>query len=186
MTDFFPRQTIQWKAIEDTTLARRVSTSLPEMALLAGVVMRLYRTYVMSHGSPDSWLWVVGTFLIGLVFLLAVLTAHLSNFTVRHWWWRAPAFALMEAGTEIVMSLALTALGWETVGSAAAGLEDWFPSAVRILVTRLLIIMGFTVLLAGVVSVIRRLLLAREHRYHTAVRVSRELSAHPEPPSGTP
>lgn len=162
--DFFPRATIQWKALEDPALARRISLSLPEMALISGVVLRLYRAYVLTHGSSSSWLWVAGTFLLGLIFMLLMLTAHLANFTMRHWWWRAPAFAVLQAGTEIVMSLALTAVGWETYGSEVADLSVWWPSAERVLWTRMAITILFTLILAFVVRIIRSLVVRRERR----------------------
>lgn len=172
MADFFPRKTIAWEVVEDPTALRRFSNSLPEMALVTGVTLRLYRAYVLSHGSPESGLWVGSTLVIGAMLLLAMLTVHLANFTVRHWWWRAPAFAVLEAGTEIVMSLALTAVGLEKIGSRVASLTDWLPIAAQVLAWRVLLILPFTILLAVVVTMVRRLLVSREHRTSTAQRVS--------------
>lgn len=172
MADFFPRKTIAWEAIEDPTTLRRFSGSLPQMALVTGVTLRLYRAYVLSHGSPESGLWVGSTLVIGAVLLLVMLTVHLANYTTRHWWWRAPMFAALEAGTEIMMSLALTAVGLEKIGSGVAELSDWLPSAAQVLAWRVLLIFPFTLLLAITVTVVRRLLLSREHRTSTAQRVS--------------
>lgn len=168
----FPRKTIAWEVVEDPTALRRLSLSLPEMALVTGVVLRLYRAWVLSHGSPDSWVWLVSTLGIGAVVLLVMLTAHLANYTVRHWWWRAPLFAALEAGTEIMLSLALTAVGLEKIGSGVAEMADWLPSATRVLLFRVGIILPFTALLAIVVTIVRRILLAREHRTSMAMRVS--------------
>ncbi|MBW7933833.1 MAG: hypothetical protein H3C62_09535 [Gemmatimonadaceae bacterium] len=186
MPDFFPRKTIAWEAIEDPTALRRFSNSLPEMALVTGVVLRLYRAYVLSHGSPESGLWVGTTLVIGAVLLLVMLTVHLANYTVRHWWWRAPMFAALEAGSEIIVSLALTAMGLEKIGSRVASLSDWLPIAAQVLAWRALLIVPFTILLAAVVTLVRRVLISREHRTSTAQRVSEAHHAvadEPPPPS---
>ena len=172
VADFFPRKTIAWEVAEDPAAIRRLSNSLPEMALLTGVGLRLYRAYVLSHGSPESGLWVGATLVLFGILLLVMLTAHLANFTVRHWWWRAPLFAALEAGTEIMVSLALTALGLEKIGSGVAELSDWLPGAAQVLLWRMLLIVPFTILLALVVTAVRRILLSREHRTSTAQRVS--------------
>lgn len=184
MPEFFPRKTIAWAAVEDPTAIRRLSHSLPEMALVTGVVLRLYRAYVLSHGSPESWLWVGSTIAIGAVLLLVMLTVHLANYTVRHWWWRAPLFAALEAGTEIMVSLALTAVGLEKIGSGVAELSDWLPGAAQVLGWRVFIVVPFTLLLALVVTMVRRILLAREHRTSTAQRMSeaRRVVEDPSPP----
>jgi hypothetical protein len=183
VADLFPRRTIAWEVVEDPTAIRRLSNSLPEMALVTGVVLRLYRAYVLSHGSPESGLWVGSTFVLGAVLLLVMLTAHLANFTVRHWWWRAPLFAALESGTEIMMSLALTAVGLEKIGSGVAELSDWLPGAAQVLAWRVLLIVPFTVLLAVVVTIVRRILVSRENRTSTALRVSEAHRAVEEPPA---
>ena len=134
MTDFFPRRTVAITLEEERPAFRRLTHSLPEMALITGVAMRLWHSYVLTHGAPDSWAWVGGTFLAGLVFLCVMCTLHIGNFTLRNWIWRAPAFAVLEAGTEIVMSLALTAFGLEPLGSETAEWSDWLPTANRILI----------------------------------------------------
>lgn len=142
------------------------------MAVITGIALRLYRAYVYSHGSPESGLWVGLTLIGGAVLLLVMLAAHLANFTVRHWWWRAPTFALFETSTEIVTSLALTAVGLEKMGSGTAEFSDWLSSAMMTLAWRVLAILPFTVLLAIVVTLVRRALLARENRLSTAQRIS--------------
>jgi len=186
VADFFPRKTIAWEAIEDPTALRRFSASLPEMALVTGVTLRLYRAYVLSHGSPESGLWVGSTLIIGAVLLLVMLTVHLSNYTLRHWWWRAPMFAALEAGTEIMMSLALTAVGLEKIGSSAAALSDWLPSATQVLAWRVLLILPFTLLLAIVVTIVRRILMSRERRSSTVQRVAEARRATAEEPPAPP
>jgi hypothetical protein len=172
MSEFFPRNTVAWK-IEEPPALRRFSLSLPYMALLTGVIMRVWRSYALTHGTPDSWLWVGGTFLAGMVFLALMATLHLGNYTLRHWAWRAPAFAVLESGAEIVMSLALTTVGLEPLGADTAELSDWLPTAIRILIWRVGGISIFALILAVVVSIVRRLLLVADDRTSTALAVHR-------------
>jgi hypothetical protein len=170
--EFFPRHTVAWK-VEQPHALRHATLSLPYMALLTGVPLRLWRAYVLTHGAPDSWAWVGGTFLIGLVFLFLMVSIHLGNYTLRHWLWRAPVFALLESGTEIIMSLALTTVGLEPLGAARAELSDWLTISVRTVVLRLVGIILFVMVLAVVVSIIRRLLLVAEQRSSMADRIHR-------------
>lgn len=156
------RPTGAMTALEEPAALRRLSLSLPQMALLTGIGLRLYRAAVLTYGWSDSWAWVGGTFLGGAVFLCLCVTLHLGNYPVRSWLWRAPVFAVMEAGAEIVLSLALTTVGLEPLGSAAASIEDWQGTAARILFWRLIGISLFALVLAIVTSVVRRLLLPRK------------------------
>ena len=172
MTEFFPRKTVAWK-LEEPPALRRLSLSLPQMALFTGIVLRLWHSFTLTHGPPDSWLWVGGTFLAGVTFLFLMVTIHLGNYTLRHWVWRAPAFAVLEAGMEIVMSLALTAFGLEPLGADTAELSDWLPTATRILLWRLSGVVLFVLVLAVVVSIVRRVIVAAEHRTSMAVAISR-------------
>ena len=109
---------------------------------------------------------------------ILMVTLHLGNYTLRNWAWRAPLFAVFESGTEIVASLALTALNLEPLGAVKAELSDWLPTATRILTWRLLGISLFALVLAVVVSVVRRVLLAAEDRTHTARRIHRASAEH--------
>ena len=170
--EFFPRKSVAWK-LEEPPPLRQLSLSLPYMALLTGVPLRLWRSYVLTHGAPDSWAWVGSTFLIGMAFLFLMVTIHLGNYTLRHWAWRASAFALLEAGTEIIMSLALTTLGLEPLGADRAELSDWLPTSLRTLIWRLVGIALFVMVLAVVVSIMRRILLVAEQRTSMAERIHR-------------
>jgi hypothetical protein len=179
---FFPRHSIQWR-LEEPPALRQLSLSLPEMALITGVPLHLWRAFSLTHGTPDSWAWVGGTFLAGMVFLYVMLTLHLGNFTIRTWAWRAPAFAILVSGSEIVTSLVLTAFGVEPLGAEKAELSDWLPTAARILLLRTIGVILFAFVLAVVVGIVRRLLLAGEHRTHTVEAVHRasvEQEAHLE------
>lgn len=146
---------------------RRVSLSLPLMGFLAGAGLRTYRALVLEFGWSDSWLWIAGTFIGGAVFLFLMVTLHIGNYSVRQWAWRAPLFALVESATEIAVSLSLTLLGIERIGSIVATLEDWQSTSVRILVYRVVGITGFSLLLALVSTVVRLLLIPRQKEAKT-------------------
>ena len=88
----FPRQTIEWH-IEEPRAFRRLSLSLVEMALVTGVLLRVYRSYVLTHGA-SGWLLFGGTIALGILFLLFMTTAHLANFPIQRWVWRAPPVSL--------------------------------------------------------------------------------------------
>lgn len=157
MKHYFPKHTVQWH-FEEPTVMRKFSLSLVEMAVLTGVVLRIYRAVVITHGS-SSWLWVGGTFAFGLLVLAAMATVHLANYPVHRWVWRAPLFALIEAAAESLTSLVLIALGREPLGSARAEWSEWLPMTWDTIWTRELVVCGWALILAGVVSVVRRTIL---------------------------
>lgn len=146
-------------SLEEPVLLRRVSLSLPLMALLAGAGLRSYRALVLEFGWSDSWLWIAGTFIVGAVFLFLMATLHLGNYSVRAWPWRAPLFALVESATEIAVSLGLTLLGLERIGSIPATIEDWQSTSMRIFFYRLVGITVFALILALVSTVVRLLMI---------------------------
>ena len=157
------RATTAIQQLEEPAFLRRVSLNLPAMAVLTGAGLRLYRAIVLQFGWSDSWLWITGTFIGGAVFLFLMATLHLGNYALRGWWWRAPLFAICEAATEVLVSLVLTLLGLEVVGSLTATLEDWQGTSARILFFRVVGITLFAVALALVSTVVRLLLVrARE------------------------
>ena len=180
MTEFFPRRSIAWR-IEQPHALRRLTVSLPQMALVTGVALRLWRSYALTHGSADSWAWIGGTFLVGAGFLCLMCAIHLGNFTLRNWVWRAPLFAVLESGTEILVSLALTTVNLEPLGAEMAELSDWLPTATRILFWRLGGLILFALVLGVVVSILRRLILAAEDRGHTVAAVHRASAEHHAP-----
>lgn len=149
------------EALEKPGIWRRLGLSLPAMAILTGVSLRLYRALVLTFGWSDSWLWIAGTFIGGAMILFLMATLHLGNYPARAWWWRAPVFALVEAGTEILVSLALTYLGLEVVGSMQATIEDWQVTSLRTLSFRFAGISLFALVLAVVSTVVRMLLLKK-------------------------
>lgn len=147
------------KDLEEPSFWRKLSLSLVAMAVLTGAGLRSYRALVLTFGWSDSWLWIAGTFIGGAMFLFLMATLHLGNFPTRAWWWRAPVFALAEAATEILVSLALTFLGLEVVGSMQATIEDWQVTSLRTLFFRFAGISLFALVLALVSTVVRLLLL---------------------------
>ena len=91
MPSFFPRHTVELR-LEEPKAFRRFSFSLIEMAIVTGVLVRIFRMVVLTHGS-NNWLYLGGTFTIGLIFLLGMVTAHLANYPLQQYLWRAPTFA---------------------------------------------------------------------------------------------
>jgi hypothetical protein len=154
MATFFPRQTIQMH-IEEPKAFRRFSFSLVEMALVTGVLVRLYRVVILTHGS-NHWLYLTGVTAVGLIFLLGMLSAHLANYPIHQWVWRAPGFALIEVAAEMAMSALLIALGHEANGTVRAHWDDWVGMGLNALLYRGLGIVLWGLILAGVVSLVHR------------------------------
>ncbi|HEY0995288.1 MAG TPA: hypothetical protein VGD77_04815 [Gemmatimonadaceae bacterium] len=154
MAGFFPRHTVDLK-FEEPAAFRRFSFSLVEMALVTGVVTRLYRSLVLTHGV-NSW-WYLGlTFGVGMLFYMGMATAHLANFPIHRWTWRAPAFAALGVVAEMATSALLIALGREPNGTVRAAWADWPAMAGRALVFRVLLVSVWALLLAGIVLLVRR------------------------------
>jgi hypothetical protein len=174
MRGFFPLHTQAWKAPEHTSF-RGISMSTAEMAVITGVALRVYRALVLSRSDEAGWLYIGGVFAIGVIMLFGMTTLHLGNYTVKHWLWRAPAFAVIEAITESATSLGLIALHREPLGSARAVFADWPALAREIFGWRVTAIALFTLLLAGVVQLVRYVLLKREHRGHTLEAVHHQV-----------
>ena len=139
----------------------RLARSLIDMALVTGIVARLYRATVLSRAETDYY--VALTFAIGAIFLLLMVSIHLSRHPLRDWLWRAPAFAVAEAVSEMLASLVLILLSREPLGTGAAHLSDWPGMAIGTVGLRLVTISLFALLLAGVVKWVRYMLLRKEH-----------------------
>ena len=160
MPSFFPRSTIEWR-VEEPPAFRRLSLSLLEMALLTGVVLRLLRALAFTHDRA-SWLFYGVLIVAGSLILLGMTTAHLANFPVRAWAWRAPLFALVEVVGEMTISLALIALKREPEGTARADFHDWPSMSMRALAQSELMICIWALLLAAVIVFVRRSGMARD------------------------
>lgn len=157
MSTFFPKHTVHWH-FEEPTMIRRFSLSLAETALLTGITLRLYRAVVLSHG-PSSWVYFGGSVVLGLLLLCAMTTAHLANYPVKRWLWRAPLFALVEVVGESAASLLLIWAGREPSGATRAEWTDWLPMAGDTLWTRELVVCLWALFLAGAVAIVRRTML---------------------------
>src|SRR4051812_41115722 len=99
MPSFFPRQTVQLH-LEEPKAFRRFSFSLVEMALVTGILVRVYRVLILTHGS-NNWLYLTGVSVLGIAFLLGMVTAHLANYPLHQYLWRAPTFAALEVAAEM-------------------------------------------------------------------------------------
>jgi hypothetical protein len=93
---------------------------------------------------------------VGLIFLLGMLTAHLANYPLHQYLWRAPVFALIEVATEMATSALLLALGREANGTVRAHWDDWVGMGLNALLYRGLAIVVWGLILAGVVQLVRR------------------------------
>ena len=155
MPSFFPRQTIDWRAVEEPAAFRRLSLSLVEMALITGVVLRLFRAVTFGAGRA-SWLLFGASILVGLVLLVGMATAHLANFSLRRWLWRAPLFALVVTAGAMAMSLVLIALHREPEGAVRADFHDWPSMALRFLLYSELTVCLWAGVLGAVILVVRR------------------------------
>jgi hypothetical protein len=154
MATFFPRQTIQLH-IEEPRAFRRFSFSLVEMALVTGVLVRVYRLLILTHGA-NNWLYLTGVSALGIIFLLGMLTAHLANYPLHQYFWRAPAFAAIEVAAEMATSALLITLGHEANGTVRAHWDDWVGMSLHTLLYRGLGIVLWGLILAGVVSLVHR------------------------------
>ncbi|MEO8192586.1 MAG: hypothetical protein ABI681_01965 [Gemmatimonadales bacterium] len=139
----------------------RMARSLVEMAIVSGIVARLYRMVVLTRITTAGGAAIALT--IGALFLLLMATLHLSRFSLRDWMWRAPAFAAAEGIVEALTSAALIAAGREPLGSGAAHFHDWPGMAMRTIGWRIVTISLFAPVLAGVVKWVRYMLLRKEH-----------------------
>lgn len=175
MATFFPHVTGTFK-LEEPPALRRFTMSPVAMGLLTGLVARLYRVVTLS-GGPTSMIYVGMAFVLGQMLILGLATVHLGNFTLRRWLYLTPVFAIAEVGAEVLVSLGLIAAGFERFGSRQAVFADWPDMTLNTLIWRLVVIVLYATLLAGVVQLVRYLLLKRGHREHTLERVTAEQTA---------
>lgn len=154
MPRFFPRHTVELK-IEEPKAFRKLSYSLAEMAIVTGIIWRIYRVLALTHGT-NNWLYAAVVITLAAVFLIGMLTAHLANYPLHQYLWRAPAFTGIEVIAEMVTSAVLIAIGVEANGSVRAHWDDWPGMALNALLLRGLIFIGWGLILAGVVKLVQR------------------------------
>lgn len=179
----------QLDIIEEPSFARKLSLNLFAMALLTGASLRLYRAAILQFGWSNSWLWIAGTFLGGVAILFLLTTLHLGNYPVRAWLWRAPFFAVIEAMTEIGVSLALAVSGLERIGSLTATMEDWQSSAPKLAIVRIIGITLFALVLAFVSTMVRLVLVPKKHAHlstHATQPAEQPAPTEPPAPPDTP
>lgn len=175
MPPLFPQVTGTFK-LEEPPALRRFSMSIVGMAVTVGVVLRLYWALVLTEGPNDSLMFAGGMFALRLIVLFGAVALHLGNFTLRHWVWRAPAFAALEAVAEALTALLLIKLNREPMGSARASFADWPSLAAGTLFWRVTAVVLFALILAGVVQLVRYALIKRAHRDHTVSAVHHEVT----------
>jgi hypothetical protein len=139
---------------EEPAAFTRIARSSVELALITGVVIRLFRAVVLTHGDATSS-YLGAALVLGSLFLLGMATLHLGRFPVREWPWRAPLFAVFETAGEMLVSLVLIWLHREPWGTARAEFTDWQPMATGVLFWRVLGVSVWALLLGATVSFIR-------------------------------
>ncbi len=150
-------------ALHEPAAFSKLARSIVEMALVTGVIVRLYRAVVLTNSTSFSGLRAGALFLLGASFVLLMAAIHLSRFPLRQWTLRAPLFAVLESASESIVSLALILAHREPLGTGAAVIADWPSIAGNILVWRVIAISLFSLLLAITVKFVRYQLLKHEH-----------------------
>src|SRR5512142_2336794 len=166
MPSFFPKHVVEIK-LEEPQAFRRFSFSLVEMAIVTGVLVRLVRLVAFTHGS-NNWIYLAGIFVVGSSLLLGMLTAHLANYPLQQYLWRAPLFALIEVTAEMATSALLIALGREANGTVRAHWDDWFGLARNALLIRGLSIVLWGLVLGAVVYLVRRTIVHEDEEANSA------------------
>jgi hypothetical protein len=150
-------------AVREPAAFSKLARSLIDMALVTGIVARIYRALVLSRAETASGLYVAAILSIGAIFLLLMTSVHLSRYPLISWVWRAPAFAAAEGAAEMLVSLVLIALNREPLGTGGAEFHNWPSMLVGTIAWRVATISLFSLLLAGVVKWVRYMLLRKEH-----------------------
>ena len=139
---------------EEPAAFTRIARSPVELAVITGVVIRLFRAVVLTHGTATTS-YLVASLVLGTLFLLGMATLHLGRFPVREWPWRAPLFAVFETAGEMLVSLVLIRLHREPWGTARAEFVDWQAMATGVVFWRVLGVTVWALLLGATVSFIR-------------------------------
>jgi hypothetical protein len=158
MGKYFPRSTNEIRS-EEPSAFRALTLSVVEMGLVTGLLIRIFRSVAMTHGSNSLW-YIGGMLAIGVVFLCGMATMHLANYPLRRWLWRAPLLGALVAVGEMITSLLLIMLGREPTGSMRAELADWPSMAASTLLYRLTAVCGWALILALAVILVRQALSA--------------------------
>ncbi|MFL5595132.1 MAG: hypothetical protein ACJ78M_03515 [Gemmatimonadaceae bacterium] len=146
-------KTSEWD-LEEPAAFTRIARSPVELALITGIVIRVFRAVVLTHGSA-SISYLAASLVLGALFLLGMATLHIGRYPVREWPWRAPLFAVFETAGEMAVSLILISLHREPWGTARAEFGDWQPMATAVLFWRLIAVCFWALLLGGTVQFVR-------------------------------
>ncbi len=134
---------------------KRIARSPVELAAITGILIRLFRALILTHGPVDSWAYLGASLALGAIFLLTMATLHLGRFPVKEWPWRAALFAVVETAAEMGTSLALIAIHREPWGTVRAEYHDWQAMARGVAFWRFITLMLFALLLGATMHFIR-------------------------------
>src|SRR5947207_15399138 len=81
----------EWDLAEPEAFAR-IARSPVALALITGVVIRLFRAVVLTRG-PVSSAYLFAALVLGTLFLLGVAPLHTGRVPAREWPRRAPRYA---------------------------------------------------------------------------------------------
>ena len=146
-------KTSEWD-LEEPAAFQRIARSPVELAVMTGVVIRLFRAVVLTRGNINSS-YLAASLVLGTIFLVGMATLHLGRFPVREWPWRAPLFAIFETVGEMAVSLVLISLHREPWGTARAEIMDWQPMALGVLFWRIVAVGVWAILLGVTVQFVR-------------------------------
>lgn len=173
MSPFFPESPFSGTRVD--SLIARIPRSLIPMALITGIVVHLYRVFVLA--SPTITFGWISLFLAGAgeyVLLLSLTTVYLGNHPVRQWIWRVPLFTVAEWLVEAAAVAVLIRVRFERIGSEQARAGDLSSIVIDRLIWHGAAIITFSFTLAVVVQTVRYALLKHEHRDSTAIRIHDE------------
>ena len=134
---------------------KRIARSPVELAAITGVLIRLFRALILTHGPVDSLAYLGAGLALGAIFLLTMATLHLGRFPMKEWPWRAAVFAVVETAAEMATSLALIAMHREPWGTVRAEYQDWQAMARGVAFWRFLTLMLFALLLGATMHLVR-------------------------------
>jgi hypothetical protein len=153
--------------LEEPESFKRIARSPVELAAITGVLIRLFRALILTHGPVDSLLYLGSSLALGAIFLLTMATLHLGRFPVKEWPWRAALFAVVETAAEMGTSLVLIAMHREPWGTVRAEFVDWQPMAVGVLFWRLVTVTLFALILGWTIHLVRTRLLPESEEEDT-------------------
>ena len=157
------------------SLIARIPRSLIPMALITGIVVHLYRVFVLvSPAISFGWISLFLGFAGEYVLLLSLTTVYLGNHPVRQWIWRVPLFTVAEWLVEVGAVMVLIRGRLERIGSEQARATDLSSIVTDRLIWHGAAIITFSFILALVVQTVRFALLKHEHRDSTAIRIHDE------------